>query len=75
MDIVDDDKDNGRGGGTTRRTRTMAKEDEDGGQGGVLGSVGEGRETQRCWMPLWQEGGSFLRGQQQQGMTTDDDEG
>ena len=59
VDIVDDDEDNGRGGGTTRRRRTMAKEDEDGGQGGVLGSVEEGRETQRCWMPLWQEGGSF----------------
>ena len=44
MDIVDDDKDNGRGGGTTRRMRTMAKEDEDGGQGGVLGSVWEGKE-------------------------------
>ena len=44
MYIVDDDQDNGRGGGTTRRMRTMAKEDEDGGQGGVLGSVGEERK-------------------------------
>jgi len=40
VDIVDDDKDNGRGGGTMRRKRVVAKEDEDSGQEGASGSVG-----------------------------------
>ena len=42
MDIVDDnkDKDNGRLGGTMKMMRMVAKEDEDSGQEGLLGSVG-----------------------------------
>ena len=40
MDIFDDDKDNGWGGGTMRRTRMVAKEDEDSGQEGAPGRAG-----------------------------------
>ena len=45
MDIVDDNKDNGQGGGTMRRMRMVAKEDEDSGQEGALGSVGREEKT------------------------------
>ena len=50
MDIlVDDDEDNGRGRGATRRSRTVAKEE--------LGSVGGGERNPT--LSELQEGGSF----------------